>query len=215
MVQYRATDGLVNDYHIVHLGKFALGGAGLVFCEETAVEASGRKTYGCAGMYEDRHVAAARRVTDFIHQAGAAAGIQLGHAGRKASCGPPWTGFRPLTDEDARHGMPPWRGVSASPLPAKPGALVPTEMDQDDITRMIQTWRIAARRSIDAGFDVCEVHGAPGQGMFGTIIVRGTVAQSTRPAPIDSPIFLGLLIGAILIAAAAASAFRRSRGSSS
>lgn len=162
MCQYKSDGGAATDWHLVHLGKFAMGGAGLVFCEETAVEARGRKTYGCAGMYEDRHVAASRRVTDFIHEAGAAAGIQLGHAGRKASCGPPWTGFRPLTEEDAARGMPPWRGVSASPLPAKPGALVPAQMNEDDIRLMIQAWRIAARRSIDAGFDVCEVHGAHG-----------------------------------------------------
>jgi 2,4-dienoyl-CoA reductase-like NADH-dependent reductase (Old Yellow Enzyme family) len=162
MCQYRSDEGGSTDWHLVHLGKFALGGAGLVFCEETAVEARGRKTYGCAGMYDERHVAAARRVTDFLHAAGAAAGIQLGHAGRKASCGPPWTGFRPLDDQDAQRGMPPWRGVSASALPAKPGALVPSELDEGEIRAMIHTWRTAARRSIDAGFDVCEVHGAHG-----------------------------------------------------
>ncbi len=162
MCQYVSQDGAATDWHLVHLGKFAMGGAGLVFCEETAVEARGRKTYGCAGMYDDRHVAAARRVNDFIHAAGAAAGIQLGHAGRKASCGPPWTNFRPLTPEDARQGMPPWRGVSASELAAKPGALVPHALDADEIRAMIQTWRAAARRSVDAGYDVCEVHGAHG-----------------------------------------------------
>ncbi|WP_454690171.1 NADH:flavin oxidoreductase/NADH oxidase [Achromobacter aloeverae] len=162
MCQYVSNDGAATDWHLVHLGKFAMGGAGLVFCEETAVEASGRKTYGCAGMYDDRHVAAARRVNDFIHAAGAASGIQLGHAGRKASCGPPWTNFRPLTDDDARQGMPPWRGVSASELPAKPGALVPHALDEAEIRAMIQTWRTAAQRSMDAGYDVCEVHGAHG-----------------------------------------------------
>jgi 2,4-dienoyl-CoA reductase-like NADH-dependent reductase (Old Yellow Enzyme family) len=162
MCQYRSRDGAATDWHLVHLGKFAMGGAGLVFCEETAVEARGRKTYACAGMYDDSHVVAARRITDFLHEAGAAAGIQLGHAGRKASCGPPWTNFRPLNDADARQGMPPWRGVSSSALAAKPGALVPGELDEDGIQAMIRTWRIAARRSVDAGFDVCEVHGAHG-----------------------------------------------------
>jgi 2,4-dienoyl-CoA reductase-like NADH-dependent reductase (Old Yellow Enzyme family) len=162
MCQYVSQDGAATDWHLVHLGKFAMGGAGLVFCEETAVEARGRKTYGCAGMYDDRHVAAARRVNDFIHAAGAASGIQLGHAGRKASCAPPWTNFRPLTDEDARQGMPPWQGVSSSELPAKPGALVPHALDEGEIRAMIQTWRTAAQRSVDAGYDVCEVHGAHG-----------------------------------------------------
>ncbi|OWT80422.1 MULTISPECIES: NADH:flavin oxidoreductase/NADH oxidase [unclassified Achromobacter] len=162
MCQYVSQDGAATDWHLVHLGKFAMGGAALVFCEETAVEERGRKTYGCAGMYDHRHVTAARRVNDFIHAAGAAAGIQLGHAGRKASCGPPWTNFRPLTEEDAQQGMPPWRGVSSSELPAKPGALVPQALDESQIRAMVQTWRTAAQRSVDAGYDVCEVHGAHG-----------------------------------------------------
>lgn len=162
MCQYRSRDGEATDWHLVHMGKFAMGGAGLVFCEETAVAASGRKTYGCAGMYEERHVKAARRINDFMHEVGAAAGIQLGHAGRKASCGPPWTNFKPLTEEDAKHGMPPWRGVSASEQAAKPGALVPQAMDESQIQHMIGLWRDAALRSIDAGFDVVEVHGAHG-----------------------------------------------------
>lgn len=162
MCQYASRDGEASDWHLVHLGKFAMGGAGLVFCEETAVEERGRKTYGCAGMYQDSHVSAARRINDFIHAAGSASGIQLGHAGRKASCGPPWTNFRPLSENDARDGMPPWRGVSASELAAKPGALVPKALDESQIRAMIQTWRIAAQRSVDAGYDVCEVHGAHG-----------------------------------------------------
>ena len=162
MCQYASRDGEPTDWHLVHLGKFALGGAGIVFCEETAVEERGRKTYGCAGMYADRHVAAYRRITGFIREAGAAAGIQLGHAGRKASCGPPWTNFRPLTEEDAMEGMPPWRGVSASPLPAKAGALEPIALDAGQIMDMIEAWRVAALRSVDAGFDVCEIHGAHG-----------------------------------------------------
>ncbi|MBV7481453.1 NADH:flavin oxidoreductase/NADH oxidase [Bordetella sp. BOR01] len=162
MCQYASQDGAPTDWHLVHLGKFALGGAGIVFCEETAVEERGRKTYGCAGIYADRHVEAYRRITDFIRGAGAACGIQLGHAGRKASCGPPWTNFRPLTPEDAAAGMPPWRGVSASALPAKPGALDPHALDDSGIEAVIQSWRLAAQRSVDAGFDICEIHGAHG-----------------------------------------------------
>ncbi|CAM3684233.1 NADH:flavin oxidoreductase/NADH oxidase [Bordetella tumulicola] len=162
MCQYASQDGAPSDWHLVHLGKFALGGAGLVFGEETAVQASGRKTYGCAGIYTHAHVAAYRRITDFIHASGAAAGIQLGHSGRKASCGPPWTNFKPLTEADALEGRPPWRGVSASELAAKPGALTPVALDESQIRVMIQTWRTAALRSLDAGFDVCEIHGAHG-----------------------------------------------------
>lgn len=162
MCQYASHEGGPTDWHLVHLGKFALGGSGIVFCEETAVEEHARKTYGCAGIYADRHVAAYRRITDFIRANGAAPAIQLGHSGRKASCAPPWTNFRPLTQEDAALGMPPWQGVSASPIPAKPGALVPIELDEAGIQAVIQAWRLAAQRSVDAGFDICEVHGAHG-----------------------------------------------------
>ncbi|ALM82746.1 NADH:flavin oxidoreductase/NADH oxidase [Bordetella sp. N] len=209
MCQYVSQDGAATDWHLVHLGKFAMGGAGLVFCEETAVEERGRKTYGCAGMYNDRHVAAARRVNDFIHAAGAATGIQLGHAGRKASCAPPWTNFRPLTDDDAKHGMPPWRGVSSSELAAKPGALVPHALDESEIRAMIQTWRTAALRSVDAGYDVCEVHGAHGYlihqflsplanlrtdgwggDLAGRMRLALEIAEAVRQAwPADKPVF--------------------------
>ncbi len=162
MCQYSSVEGGPTDWHLVHLGKFALGGAGIVFTEETAVEERGRKTYGCAGIYADRHVPAYRRITDFIREAGAVPAIQLGHAGRKASCGPPWTNFKPLTPEDSAAGMPPWRGVSASELPAKPGALTPIAMDEAELEVVIQSWRTAAQRSLVAGFDICEIHGAHG-----------------------------------------------------
>ncbi|PJX23721.1 NADH:flavin oxidoreductase / NADH oxidase [Advenella sp. S44] len=162
MCQYASVDGMPSDWHLVHLGKFATGGAGIVFCEETAVEARGRKTYGCAGIYTDEHVLAYRRITDFIRASGAIPAIQLGHAGRKASCGPPWTNFQPLTEEDAKNGMPPWRGISASAIAAKPGALVPESLDARQIEQIVQTWRTAALRALDAGFDICEIHGAHG-----------------------------------------------------
>jgi 2,4-dienoyl-CoA reductase-like NADH-dependent reductase (Old Yellow Enzyme family) len=162
MCQYASKDGAPTDWHMVHLGKFALGGSGIVFCEETAVEERGRKTYGCAGIYDDKHIPAYRRITDFIRANGAAPAIQLGHAGRKASCGPPWTNFRPLTPEDAATGLVPWRGVSSSELPAKPGALTPIALDEDGIKTVIHAWREAALRSVDAGYDICEIHGAHG-----------------------------------------------------
>ncbi|OWT61885.1 NADH:flavin oxidoreductase/NADH oxidase [Candidimonas nitroreducens] len=162
MCQYLSEAGAPTDWHLVHLGKFAMGGAGIVFSEETAVEERARKTYGCAGIYSDQHVPAYRRLTDHIRANGALPAIQLGHAGRKASCGPPWTMFRPLTEEDAANGQPPWQGVSASAIAAKPGALVPHAMDEDDIRQVIRAWADAARRAVDAGFDICEIHGAHG-----------------------------------------------------
>jgi 2,4-dienoyl-CoA reductase-like NADH-dependent reductase (Old Yellow Enzyme family) len=162
MCQYKSVEGGPQDWHLVHLGQFAVGGAGLVFCEETSVEERGRKTHGCAGIYADRHIGTYRRITDFIREAGGAAGIQLGHAGRKASCGPPWTNFQPLTEADAARGMPPWERVSPSALPARPDAPLPHALSADDIETVIESWRLAALRSIDAGFDVCEIHGAHG-----------------------------------------------------
>src|SRR3954470_14114708 len=90
MCQYSSRDGGPTDWHLVHLGKFALGGAAIVFCEETAVEERARKTYGCAGIYAERFTPMYHRITDFLRNNGALPAIQLGHSGRKASCGPPW-----------------------------------------------------------------------------------------------------------------------------
>lgn len=162
MCQYSSDEGGPTDWHLVHLGKFALGGAGIVFCEETAVEARGRKTYGCAGIYNDRHAAQYRRITDFLRSNGALPAMQLGHSGRKAACGPPWTFFKPLTEADAATGQAPWRGVSASPIAVRDDASVPEALDAAGIRAVAATWREAAQRTLDAGFDVLEIHGAHG-----------------------------------------------------
>ena len=90
MCQYSSADGGPTDWHLVHLGKFAMGGAAIIFCEETAVEERARKTHHCAGIYADRLVPQYRRITDFLREQGAIPAIQLGHGGRRASCGPPW-----------------------------------------------------------------------------------------------------------------------------
>ena len=123
MAQYSAVDGVPNDWHLVHLGKFALGGAAIVFCEETAVEMRARKTHGCAGIYNGKHVPMYRRITEFINKNKSIAAMQIGHSGRKAACGPPWTNFQPLTASDADKGMPPWQGVSARPSARSPHAV--------------------------------------------------------------------------------------------
>ncbi|HEY2136277.1 MAG TPA: NADH:flavin oxidoreductase/NADH oxidase [Xanthobacteraceae bacterium] len=162
MSQYCSVDGEPTDWHLVHLGKFAMGGAGIVFVEETAVEERSRKTYGCPGIYTDGQARAWRRITDFLRSQGALSAIQLGHAGRKVATKAPWDGFAPLTDEDARIGKPPWRGIAPSPIAFRPGALVPIEMDHDDIGHVIAAHVEACRRSLDAGFDICEIHGAHG-----------------------------------------------------
>jgi 2,4-dienoyl-CoA reductase-like NADH-dependent reductase (Old Yellow Enzyme family) len=162
MSQYAAVNAEPTDWHLVHLGKFAMGGAGIVFVEETSVEERARKTYHCPGIYTDAQARAWRRITDFIRSQGALSAIQLGHAGRKVATKAPWEGFAPLTEEDAKTGEPPWRGVAPSPIPVKPGATVPQEMDHDDIKTVIQSHVEACRRSLDAGFDICEIHGAHG-----------------------------------------------------
>ena len=162
MSQYAAIDGAPTDWHLVHLGKFAMGGAGIVFVEETTVGGRGRKTYHCPGIYTDAQARAWRRITDFLRSQGALSAIQLGHAGRKVATKAPWDGFAPLSENDANIGEPPWRGVAPSPIPFKPGALVPREMDRDDIKQIIASHVEACSRSLDAGFDICEVHGAHG-----------------------------------------------------
>src|SRR5215470_7627196 len=133
MSQYAAVDAAPTDWHLVHLGKFAMGGAGIVFVEETAVEERSRKTYSCPGIYTDAQARAWRRITDFLRSQGALSAIQLGHAGRKVATRAPWDGFAPLTEDDAKLGKPPWRGLAPSPIPFRPGAPVPIEMDLGDI----------------------------------------------------------------------------------
>lgn len=162
MCQYSSEQGGPTDWHLVHLGKFALGGAGIVFCEETAVEERARKTYGCAGIYDDGHIPMYHRITGFLRDHGAIPAMQLGHSGRKASCGPPWTNFKPLTDEDAKAGRAPWRGVSASSIPPREDAPAPVELSVAEIRTVIASWREATLRTLKAGFDILEIHGAHG-----------------------------------------------------
>ena len=162
MSQYSAVNAEPTDWHLVHLGKFAMGGAGLVFCEETSVSERSRKTYDCPGIYTDSQAKAWRRITDFIRAQGSTSGIQLGHAGRKVATRAPWDGFAPLSEADAAGGRAPWSGLAPSPIPFREGAMVPKEMDGDDIRAVIQAHVDAAKRSLDAGFDVIEIHGAHG-----------------------------------------------------
>jgi 2,4-dienoyl-CoA reductase-like NADH-dependent reductase (Old Yellow Enzyme family) len=162
MCQYSSEDGGPTDYHLVHLGKFAMGGAGIVFCEETSVEERGRKSYHCAGIYRDAHIPQYRRINDFIRSQGAIPAIQIGHSGRKGSGCPPWQGYRPLDAQDAEKGEAPWRTVSASALPASDSAPLPHALDRSEIAAVVEHWREAALRALDAGYDILEVHAAHG-----------------------------------------------------
>ena len=162
MCQYVSDDGGPSDWQLVNLGRFAMGGTGIVFGEETAIEPRGRKTYHCAGIYRDGHVAEYRRITDFIKSLGSVPAIQLGHCGRRASAHGPLQDRAPLTEEDARKGLRPWQGIAPSALPEKSGGSIPRAMELDDIRANLAAWREAAQRSVDAGYDICEIHAAHG-----------------------------------------------------
>ena len=162
MCQYSACDGFANDWHLVHLGQFATGGAGLVFCEAAAVEENGRITHGDLGIWNDAHIAPLERVTDFIKANDAVPGIQLAHAGRKASMQRPWYGNAALNDADTARGDLAWNIVAPSAEPVAPGWLMPHELSVAEIKALVEQWKAATRRSHAAGFDVLEVHGAHG-----------------------------------------------------
>jgi 2,4-dienoyl-CoA reductase-like NADH-dependent reductase (Old Yellow Enzyme family) len=158
MCQYSSHDGFADDWHLVHLGSRAVGGAGLVFTEATAVEARGRISPEDLGLWKDAHVAPLERVTRFVRGQGAAIGVQLAHAGRKASTARPWAGGKPV--EPAAGG---WRPiVGPSPLPFDAGYQTPEALDELGITAVIQAFGAAARRAVAAGFDVIEIHAAHG-----------------------------------------------------
>lgn len=162
MCQYQSQDGNPTDWHLVHLGRLALGGAGIVFTEETSVEARGRKTHECAGIWNDGQAARYRTMTDFIRSMGAVPAMQLGHCGRRSGTLGPKESFKPLTEADAKQGRPPWTGIAPSPIPADSRMPVPHEMTRDDIRTVVNAFGEAARRVLAAGFDICEIHGAHG-----------------------------------------------------
>ncbi len=163
MSQYRAKEGQANDWHRVHLGRFALGGAGLVYAEATAVEANGRRTHGDLGLWNDAQIADLCPIADFISREGSVPGIQLGHAGRKASERRPWHGETPVDGEDlAERDEAPWTAIAPSALPYAEGWPDPAEMSESDIERVIGSFGDAARRAKDAGFKVIEIYAAHG-----------------------------------------------------
>lgn len=158
MCQYSATDGFANDWHLVHLGSRAVGGAGLVFSEATAVSPEGRISPGDLGIWKDEHIPFLKRITDFIHQHQAIAGIQLAHAGRKASTSAPWLGNKQLTPDEGG-----WPEIYApSPVPLAADILPPQELSLSGIEKTITDFRAAAQRALAAGFKVIEIHAAHG-----------------------------------------------------
>jgi 2,4-dienoyl-CoA reductase-like NADH-dependent reductase (Old Yellow Enzyme family) len=162
MCQYAAHDGLANNWHLVHLGAMANGGFGGIMTEATAVLPEGRITHGDLGLWSDAHRDALQPVIDFIRSTGARAGIQLGHAGRKASMQRPWFGNGPLGAEDTARGDVAWPIQAPSALPVGEGWLMPQEMSLDDIERVQQAFVAAAIRAEELGCDFIELHAAHG-----------------------------------------------------
>lgn len=157
MCQYSSEDGMPTDWHLVHLGSRAVGGAGLVFVEATAVSPEGRISPQDSGMWSDAHAAAYARITKFIKAQGAVAGIQLAHAGRKASTAAPWDGGKKV--DEANGG---WQTVAPSALRFDDDYPDPREMTKSDIEKAVGDFTAAAQRSVEAGFEVIEVHAAHG-----------------------------------------------------
>ncbi|HJS48084.1 MAG TPA: FAD-dependent monooxygenase, partial [Gemmatimonadales bacterium] len=156
MSQYSAVDGVPNDWHLVHLGSRAVGGAGLVMCEMTDVSAEGRISPGCPGLWRDDQAAAWKRITDFVHGQGGLIGVQLGHAGRKGATRRMWEGDNEPLPEGA------WPIMSASAVAWKPENQVPREMTRAEMDRVREEFVSAAHRSVAAGFDLLELHFAHG-----------------------------------------------------
>lgn len=157
MCQYSAVDGFANDWHLVHLGSRAVGGAGLIIAEATAVTAEGRITPHDIGLYKDEHVDFLKKITDFIKQHNSVPGIQLAHAGRKASHHRPWEGGKALTPSEGL-----WTPVAPSAIAYKEGEPVPHALTATEIQQLVLNFKQAAKRALAAGFEVLEIHAAHG-----------------------------------------------------
>ena len=157
MCQYSATDGFANDWHLVHLGSRAVGGAALTIQEATAISPEGRITPADLGIWKDEHIPFLQRITAFIEAHGAVPGVQLAHAGRKASHHVPWVGGAALKDSEGA-----WQTVGASAIPFSENTPAPQALDNDGIQKVISDFRMAAQRALKAGFKVAEIHAAHG-----------------------------------------------------
>jgi 2,4-dienoyl-CoA reductase-like NADH-dependent reductase (Old Yellow Enzyme family) len=157
MCQYSATDGTPTDWHLVHLGSRAAGGAGLVMAEASAVSARGRITPGDLGIYSDSHVEPHARIVRYIVSQGAAPAIQLAHAGRKASSLSPWEGGHPLAANEGA-----WQTEAPSAIPFSPDRPTPTAMEDAAIEAVLADFVLATKRAVAAGYQLIELHGAHG-----------------------------------------------------
>ena len=162
MCQYSAHEGHMDDWHLVNLGRFATGGAGIVFTEASAVQKSGRITHGCPGLWCDSQIAGHARIAQFALRNGAIPAIQLAHAGRKSGMQRPWFGNGPLNDADTARGDMPWTAVGPSAIPVAEGWPMPHALTHDDIATLVADFVSAAQRALLAGYKIAEVHGAHG-----------------------------------------------------
>ena len=157
MCQYSSSDGFANDWHIVHLGSRAVGGSGLIFTEAAAISPEGRISPGDLGLWKDDHINELKRITEFIHQQGSISGIQLAHAGRKASCAVPKDGGKQLGESNGG-----WLTVAPDSIPFIEGERPPWKLNEEGIHKVISDFRKAAERAMVAGFKVIEIHSAHG-----------------------------------------------------
>jgi 2,4-dienoyl-CoA reductase-like NADH-dependent reductase (Old Yellow Enzyme family) len=157
MCQYSSDDGFANDWHLVHLGSRAAGGAALVIAEASAVEARGRISPQDLGIWKDEHIENLTRITRFVKAQGAVPGIQIAHAGRKGSTRVPWEGEAVVSREQGG-----WQTVAPSPVPFRSGEPVPAELSKAEIRALVEAFAAAAQRAHAAGFEVVEIHGAHG-----------------------------------------------------
>ncbi len=158
MCQYSAQDGFANNWHLVHLGQYAIGRAGAIIQEATAIRADGRISYGDLGIWKDEHIEKYKEITDFIKQQGSIAGIQLAHAGRKASCEIPWISRKQISP-DKPNG---WQTISCSDIGFNPTDISPKQISQEEIKQIIEDFKNAAIRSLKAGYQILELHAAHG-----------------------------------------------------
>jgi 2,4-dienoyl-CoA reductase-like NADH-dependent reductase (Old Yellow Enzyme family) len=157
MCQYSSEDGFANDWHLVHLGSRAIGGAGLIVFEATAVSPEGRISPQDLGIWSDAHIPMLKRITDFIHAHGSVAGIQLAHAGRKASTHRPWEGGKPLKPTEGA-----WQTLAPSEVPFSTAHPSPLALNEQGIKNVINDFKKSAERALEAGFKVIEIHAAHG-----------------------------------------------------
>jgi 2,4-dienoyl-CoA reductase-like NADH-dependent reductase (Old Yellow Enzyme family) len=210
MCQYSAEAGIAQPWHLVQYGRFAVGGAGLVILEATAVLPEGRITHGDLGIWTEAHAAALAPIAAFLKSQGCIPGLQLGHAGRKASMQRPWYGNGPLNAADHARGDLPWGIVAPSAIALDDGYMVPQALDEAGIERLIEAFATGARRAAGAGFEMVEIHmahgyllasflsplsnrrnDAHGGDAAGRQRVPLAVAQAVRAAfPADKPVFV-------------------------